>query len=62
MTNEMIKDGAYEVKHSEIIKEAQLCLYPIEDIKKLLENVGFKDVKVFTKEGSAWNTILSHKL
>lgn len=62
MTNEMIKDGVYEVKHAEIIKEAQLCLYPIEDIKKLLESVGFKDVKVFTKEGSAWNTVLSYKL
>jgi len=62
MTNEMIKDGVYEIENAEIIKKAHVHLYTIEEIKKLIEKAGFGDVKVFRGSNPEWNTFLACKM
>jgi len=61
MVNEVIKDGIYDVENAEMIKNAHLRLFTLEDIKAMLETSGFKDVKFFIKNNSGWNTIIAQK-
>lgn len=59
--NEMIKDGFYDVKDAAIIKKTHLHLVPLEEIRVVLESVGFVGVEVYRKNGSPWNTIVTQK-
>jgi ubiquinone/menaquinone biosynthesis C-methylase UbiE len=61
MINEMVKDGVYDVKCAKTIKKAHVRLLPLEEIRNLLQNVGFADVQVFTKANSPWNAVLAQK-
>jgi ubiquinone/menaquinone biosynthesis C-methylase UbiE len=61
MVNEMVKDGVYEVENAEIIEKTQVRLVPLEEIRQIMESVGFADVKVFTKAESPWNAVLAQK-
>jgi ubiquinone/menaquinone biosynthesis C-methylase UbiE len=61
VVNEMVKDGVYEVEHAEMIEKTQVCLFPLEEIRRIMESVGFVNVQIFTKDGSPWNAILAQK-
>ncbi len=62
IVNEMIKDGVYEMKNAEIIAKTQVCLVPLEDMKKLLYSAGYGSVEVFRKRKSSWNVIHAQKI
>jgi ubiquinone/menaquinone biosynthesis C-methylase UbiE len=61
LANEMIKDGVYEVEKAEMIAKAHATLLPLKVIKANLLNVGFVNVKAFTKAGSPWNAVTAQK-
>jgi ubiquinone/menaquinone biosynthesis C-methylase UbiE len=61
IVNEMVKDGVYEIKHAEIIEKTQVRLFPLDEIRKIMESVGFVHVQIFTEDESPWNAILAHK-
>ena len=61
MVNEMVKDGVYEVKHAKTIENAHVKLIPLDEIKNTALSVGFREVQIFTKEGSPWNAVLAKK-
>ncbi len=61
IANEMVKDGVYEVKHAKLIEKTHVRLLSLDEIKNVLQSVGFADVKVFTKCKSPWNAILAQK-
>jgi SAM-dependent methyltransferase len=61
LVNEMVKDGVYEVENAEMIAKAHVMLLPLKEIKGNLRNVGFVDVKVFTKAASPWNAVIAKK-
>jgi SAM-dependent methyltransferase len=61
MANEMVKDGVYEVEHAEIIEKARVRLISLEEIRNIMQSVGFANVQVFTKVRSPWNAILAQK-
>jgi SAM-dependent methyltransferase len=61
MVNEMVKDGVYEIKNAKMIKQAHVHLLPLEEIRAIMQTVGFADVKIFTKAESPWNAILAQK-
>jgi len=59
MVNEMVKDGVYEVENAEMIEKTQVCLLPLEEIRKIMQSIGFANVQIFTKPESPWNVILA---
>lgn len=59
--NEMVKDGVYEIKHKKMIEQTGVCLIPLEEIKQILNSIGFSDVKIITKVGTSWNLFLAKK-
>jgi ubiquinone/menaquinone biosynthesis C-methylase UbiE len=61
MVNEMVKDGVYEIKHAKMIKQTHVHLLPLEEIRAIMQTVGFVDVQIFTKAESPWNAILAQK-
>jgi SAM-dependent methyltransferase len=61
MVNEMVKDGVYEVENAEIIEKTQVRLISLEEIRQIIESVGFAEVQVFTKADSPWNAVLARK-
>jgi len=61
MVNEMVKDGVYEVKNAEMIEKSQVHLIPLEEIRQIMESVGFSNVQIFTKTESPWNAVLAQK-
>ncbi len=62
MVNEMVKDGVYEIKHAKMIKQTHVQLLSLEEIRNIMQNVGFADIQIFTKVKSPWNAILAQKL
>jgi len=62
LINEMIKDGVYEVENAELIAKTQVCLVPLQEIRKVLESVGFVNIEIFTQRGSPWNSVITQKL
>ena len=61
LVNEMVQDGMYEVKYAKLIKETHMRLLPLEEIRSILQSVGFEGVQVFTKPESPWNAVLAQK-
>jgi ubiquinone/menaquinone biosynthesis C-methylase UbiE len=61
LVNEMVKDGVYDVENAEIIEKTQVRLVPLEEIRNILQSVGFVDVQIFTKAESPWNAVLARK-
>jgi ubiquinone/menaquinone biosynthesis C-methylase UbiE len=61
LVNEMIKDGVYEITHEELVEKSHVRLFSLEEIRSILQSVGFADVQVFTKVGSPWNAVLAQK-
>jgi len=61
LVNEMVKDGVYEVENAEIIEKTQVRIVPLEEIRNILQSVGFADVQVFAKAESPWNAVLAQK-
>jgi SAM-dependent methyltransferase len=61
IVNEMVKDGVYEIKHAEMIKQAYVRLISLDEIRNTVLRVGFADVQIFNKAGSPWNAILAKK-
>ena len=61
MMNEMLKDIVYEVENAEIIEKTQVCLIPLEEIRKIMQSIGFTNIQIFTKAESPWNTVLAQK-
>ena len=61
LVNEMVKDGVYEVENAEMIEKTQVRLIPLEEIRNILQSVGFVDVQIFTKAESPWNAVLARK-
>jgi len=59
IVNEMVKDGLYEVKHAKMIEQTHVRLLPLEEIRDVMQTVGFVEVQIFTKAGSPWNAILA---
>ena len=46
---------------TKLIEETHVKLFPLEEIHKVMESVGFVNVQVFTKAQSPWNAILAQK-
>jgi SAM-dependent methyltransferase len=61
MVNEMVKDGVYEVENAEMIEKTQVRLVSLEELRQILESVGFSNVQIFTNAGSPWNAVLAQK-
>jgi SAM-dependent methyltransferase len=61
LVNEMVKDGVYDVENAEMIEKSQVRLVPLEEIRQIIESVGFSNVQVFTKAESPWNAVLAQK-
>ena len=61
LINEMIKDGSFEIKNAEIIKQTHVKLVRLKKIQKMLTEQGFVEVKVFRKKNSAWNAVIAQK-
>jgi len=61
MVNEVVKDGIYDIEHAEMIKNAHLRLFTLEEIKDMLERAGFIDIEIFVKANSGWNAIRAKK-
>jgi ubiquinone/menaquinone biosynthesis C-methylase UbiE len=61
VVNEMVKDGEYEIKHAKLIEKTQVRLFTLEEIRKIMQSVGFMDVQIFTKVKSPWNAIFAKK-
>jgi ubiquinone/menaquinone biosynthesis C-methylase UbiE len=61
IVSEMIKDGAYEVENAQTIAKAQVNLFSMQEIERLLSSSGFTEVKSFRKTPSPWNVILAKK-
>lgn len=57
--NEMVKDGLYDVKHAKMIEQTHVRLIPLEEIRDIVQTVGFVEVQIFTKADSPWNAILA---
>ncbi|MCW4054649.1 MAG: class I SAM-dependent methyltransferase [Candidatus Bathyarchaeota archaeon] len=57
--NEMVKDGLYDVKHAKMIEQTHVRLIPLEEIRDIVQTVGFVEVQIFTKTDSPWNAILA---
>ena len=62
LVNEMIKDAVFEVETAKLIEETHVCLFPLEEIKNVMQSVGFVGVKIFTTDQSPWNAILVRSL
>lgn len=61
MINEMIKDGIYDTRDAEIILKTHLRLFPLTEIKSMLESAGFTAIDVYRKAESPWNSIVAQK-
>ncbi|MGD0451882.1 MAG: class I SAM-dependent methyltransferase [Candidatus Bathyarchaeia archaeon] len=61
IVSEMVKDGTYEVKHKKMIEQTGVRLIPLDEIRNILQSVGFVDTQVFTKTDSSWNTFFAKK-
>jgi ubiquinone/menaquinone biosynthesis C-methylase UbiE len=61
LVNEMVKDGVDDVKRAKMIKQAHVHLIPLDEIRAIMQNVGFEDVQIFTNAGSPWNAVLAKK-
>jgi ubiquinone/menaquinone biosynthesis C-methylase UbiE len=61
MVNEMVKDGVFEVKHVKLVEKTHVHLVSLDEIRNVLQSVGFVDVTVFTKRKSPWNAVLAQK-
>jgi ubiquinone/menaquinone biosynthesis C-methylase UbiE len=61
LVNEMVQDGVYEVTNAKLIEQTHVCLIPLEEIRKVMQSVGFVGVHVFIKAESAWNAVLAQK-
>ncbi len=62
IVNEMVKDGAYEIKHAKMIEQAHVHLLLLNKVRDILYDVGFEDVQIFTKASSPWNAIIAKNL
>lgn len=61
MVNELIKDGIYDLDQAEVIRKTHVRLYPLGEIRSILEAAGFVSVKVSVKNGMPWNAIVAQK-
>jgi ubiquinone/menaquinone biosynthesis C-methylase UbiE len=61
LVNEMVQDGLYEVANAKLIEQTHVRLIPLEEIRKVMQSVGFVGVHVFIKTESAWNAVLAQK-
>lgn len=59
--SEMVQDGVYEVENAEIIAKTHVDLVPLKELKRLLNSVGYDNVRVYRKRNSKWNAILAQK-
>ena len=57
LVNEL-KFGATSAK---VIKETHVKLFPLEEIRRTLQSIGFVGVQVFTEADSDWNAVVAQK-
>jgi ubiquinone/menaquinone biosynthesis C-methylase UbiE len=57
LVNELLH-GATPAK---LIEETHVKLFPLEEIKRVMQSVGFVCVQIFVKAESPWNAILAQK-
>lgn len=57
----LINELLLGVTSEKIIEETFVKLFPLEEIKRLLESVGFSKVQIFTETDSPWNVIIAEK-
>jgi len=61
MINEMVKDGCYDKEKAALIEKVHVHLFTLEEIRIMLQSVGFTNIGIFRKENSAWNAVLAQK-
>ncbi len=61
IVSEMVKDGVYDVEHAKMIEQTHVQLLPLEEIRNILQSVGFVDFQVITKTDSPWNALIAQK-
>jgi SAM-dependent methyltransferase len=59
--NEMVKDGVYDVKDAELIEKTRVRLFPLEEIRGMLQSAGFEDIEVTRNDQSPWNAFVAKK-
>jgi ubiquinone/menaquinone biosynthesis C-methylase UbiE len=57
----LVNELRYGATPAKVIEETHVKLFPLEEIRRALQSVGFVDVKVFTEAYSDWNAILAQK-
>jgi len=57
----LVNELLYGVTPTKIIEETHVKLYPLEEIKKVMQSVGFDDVQIFTRVKSDWNAVRAQK-
>ncbi len=61
LVNEMVQDGEYEIKNAKLIEETHVRLVPLEEIRNVMQSVGFAGIQIFTKSESPWNAVIAQK-
>lgn len=61
LVNEMVQDGFFEVEHAKLIEETNVSLIPLDEIRNIMQSVGFVRIQIFIKPKSPWNVVLAQK-
>jgi ubiquinone/menaquinone biosynthesis C-methylase UbiE len=58
----LVNELLYGVTPAKLVEETHVKLFPLQEIRKVLQAIGFVDIEVFTKVEPPWNAILAKKL
>lgn len=61
LINEMVQDGLYEVENSRLIELTHVRLIPLEQIRDVMQSIGFLNIQIYTLADSPWNAIFAQK-
>jgi SAM-dependent methyltransferase len=71
LINELIKNGSFEIKNAQLIRDKGVKLFSLDEIKETMETIGFADIQIFKnrsplnmiikKDRQFWNAIIGAK-
>lgn len=56
-----VNELMFGVTSAKVIEETHVKLLPLEEIKNVMQSVGFETVQLFVKDRSPWNAIVAQK-
>lgn len=57
----LVNELKYRATSAKVIKETHVKLFPLEEIRRTLQSIGFVGVRVFTEADSDWNAVVAQK-